>query len=70
MQSVSMNANEYWATMDSEKEFENNAKYGLAISVAFVFVMIVLLTKNIMIGILVSISVGIIMLNVMFIIMQ
>jgi predicted RND superfamily exporter protein len=68
MKSVFFNANEHWALIDSEQEFEKTAKYGTTISLGFAFVVLLFATKNLIISLFVVLSIAIVIVSVLFVI--
>lgn len=68
MQSISQNANEHWAFMDSENAFTQSAKQGLPIALAFAFVVLLIASRNIIIALSAISSIAITILSVLYVI--
>ena len=68
MQSISQNANEHWAFMDSENAFTQSAKQGLPIALAFAFVVLLIASRNIIIAFSAISSIAITILSVLYVI--
>lgn len=68
MQSISQNANEHWAFMDSENAFTQSAKQGLPIALAFAFVVLLIASRNIIIALSVISSIAIALISVLYVI--
>jgi len=68
MQSISQNANEHWAFMDSENAFTKSAKQGLPIALAFAFVVLLIASRNIIVALAAISSIAITILSVIYVI--
>ena len=70
MRSVRQNAQQYWAFSTSEKEFVESAKNGVAISLVFAFIILLISTQNIIMALLSVLSVAIVIVSVVCIIVM
>ena len=68
LQSISQNANEHWAFMDSEDAFTQSAKQGFPIALAFAFVILLIASRNIIIALSAIASIAIALVSVLYVI--